>query len=252
MAYDDVEGDELDGDVMGFDVVGDELDGDDVVGVVKVNPRTGRKSIVRVPRQRAATNAIQVRKPSWRKDQIAPGVQRPDEGMVPLPLVGQAGATPGLFAVGLSQITFQGQLQKPYRAERLLTSTVRNTATAVGRLLGVLYVGTDREQTRGCPCLPDEWKRYHPFVRALNTRRDLVFPPRRFADLNRVRGCPLPGNSNNRFAASSGVYLHNADHVVAVQFVPNHVKTHDVAVQLVAFYVVVCHRSVLSSGINPR
>lgn len=146
MAYDDVEGDELDGDVMGFDVVGDELDGDDVVGVVKVNPRTGRKSIVRVPRQRAATNAIQVRKPSWRKDQIAPGVQRPDEGMVPLPLVGQAGATPGLFAVGLSQITFMGQLQKPYRAERLLTSTVRNTATAVGRLLGVLYVGTDLQQ----------------------------------------------------------------------------------------------------------
>jgi len=146
MAYDDVEGDELDGDVMGFDVVGDELDGDDVVGIVKVNPRTGRKSIVRVPRQRPQQNAIAVRKPNWRKDQIAPGVQRPDEGMVPLPLVGQAGATPGLFAVGLSQITFQGQLQKPYRAERLLTSTIRNTATAVGRLLGVLYVGTDLQQ----------------------------------------------------------------------------------------------------------
>lgn len=145
MAYDDVEGDELEGDVMGFDVVGDELDGDDVVGVVKVNPRTGRKSIVRVPRQKARSMALPA-KPSWRKDQMAPGVQRPDEGMVPLPLVGQAGATPGLFAVGLSQITFQGQLQKPFRAERLLTSTIRNTATAVGRLLGVLYVGTDLQQ----------------------------------------------------------------------------------------------------------
>jgi phage terminase large subunit-like protein len=53
---------------------------------------------------------------------------------------------PGQFAVGLAQITFQGQLQKPYRAERLLVSTVRNTATAVGRLLGVLYVGTDLQQ----------------------------------------------------------------------------------------------------------
>lgn len=146
MAYDDVDGDDLDGDVMGFDVVGDVMGDDDVVGVVKVNPRTGRKSIVRVNRQASQSNAIRVSKPSWRRDQVAPGVQRPDEGMVPLPLVGQAGATPGLFAVGLAQITFQGQLQKPYRAERLLTSTVRSTATAVGRLLGVLYVGTDLQQ----------------------------------------------------------------------------------------------------------
>lgn len=151
--YDEIEGEELEGDVMGFDVVGDEIYGDDVVGVVRVNPRTGRKSISRVARKSQAirpvgrtTAAVAVSKPSWRQDQLAPGVQRPDEGMVPLPLVGQAGATPGLFAVGLSQITFQGQLQKPYRAERLLTSTVRNTATAVGRLLGVLYVGTDLQQ----------------------------------------------------------------------------------------------------------
>lgn len=147
MPYDDVEGDELEGDVMGFDVVGDELEGDDVVGIVKVNPRTGRKSIVRVPARRAAPRAMALpAKPGWRKDQLAPGVQRPDEGMVPLPMVGQAGAIPGQFAVGLSQITFQGQLQKPYRAERLLVSSVRNTATAIGRLLGVLYVGTDLQQ----------------------------------------------------------------------------------------------------------
>lgn len=143
----DIEGD--DDDVSGFDVVGDvmgDVMGDDeIVGVVKVNPRTGRKSIVRAA-PKARGNAIRVSKPSWRQDQVAPGVQRPDEGMVPLPLVGQAGATPGQFAVGLSQITFQGQLQKPYRAERLLTSTVRNTATAIGRLLGVLYVGTDLQQ----------------------------------------------------------------------------------------------------------
>jgi hypothetical protein len=139
--YGDVEGDDVEGDVMGFDVVGDVM-GEDVVGVVKVNRHTGRKSI-----QRIAPNSMALpAKPNWRKNQIAPGVQAPSEGMVPLPLVGQAGAVPGLFAVGLSQITFQGQLQKPYRAERLLTSTVRNTATAIGRLLGVLYVGTDLQQ----------------------------------------------------------------------------------------------------------
>ena len=60
MAYDDVDGDDQDGDVMGFDVVGDVMGDDDVVGVVKVNPRTGRKSIVRVNRQASQSNAIRV------------------------------------------------------------------------------------------------------------------------------------------------------------------------------------------------
>lgn len=134
MDGDDVEGDEIEG----FDVVGE----DEIIGVVKRNRRTGRKQIVRAPARQMALAA----KPSWRKDQMAPGVQRPDEGMVPLPLIGNAGAIPGQFAVGLAQITFVGQLQKPFRAERLLVSVVRNTATANSRLLGQLFVGTDLQQ----------------------------------------------------------------------------------------------------------
>jgi hypothetical protein len=84
-------------------------------------------------------------KPNWR-DQLAPGVMQPDEGMVPLPLAPQAGTPLGTFTATVPTITFQGQLQKPFRPERLLTSTVRTGATAVGRLLAQLYVGTDLQQ----------------------------------------------------------------------------------------------------------
>lgn len=133
----DVVGDmdgEMDGDVMGYDVVGDDMAGD-VMGIVRRDPRTGRARMMRLPP-----------KPSWRKEQLAPGVIRPDEGMIPLPMAAQAGSPPGTFSATLNQITFQGQLQKPFRPERLLVSTVRTGTTSVGRLLGVLYVGTDLQQ----------------------------------------------------------------------------------------------------------
>lgn len=130
----DVDGDEVMGDVMG------DIDGDDVVGVVKRNRRTGRKQLVQVPKRSLALPP----KPQWRGGQLAPGVQSPSEGMVPLPMAPQAGN--GIFTASLNQITFQGQLQKPFRPERLLVSTVRTGTSAVGRLLGVLYVGTDLQQ----------------------------------------------------------------------------------------------------------
>ena len=52
--YDDVDGDDVDGDVMG-DVLGDELDGDDevIVGAIAVNPRTGRRRIIKPGRAAA-------------------------------------------------------------------------------------------------------------------------------------------------------------------------------------------------------
>ena len=81
----DVDGDELDGDVMG-DVMGD-IDGDDIVGVVRRNRRTGRKQIVQVPKRSLALPP----KPNWRGNQVAPGVNAPAEGMVPLPMAPQAG-----------------------------------------------------------------------------------------------------------------------------------------------------------------
>jgi hypothetical protein len=82
-------------------------------------------------------------KPHWRA-QLAPGVIQPDEGMVPLPL--QPLALGGIYNSSLSIITFQGQLQKPFRGERLLVSTVRTGATAVGRLLTQFFIGTDLMQ----------------------------------------------------------------------------------------------------------
>jgi len=119
----DVDGD-VDGDVMGDYVYG--------VGAARAR-RAGRgKRAIRIPPR-----------PGWR-NQLAPGVIQPDEGMVPLPLAPQAGA--GTFTGAIPQITFQGQLQKPYRAERLLVSVVRTGASATGRLLSQLFVGTDLQQ----------------------------------------------------------------------------------------------------------
>jgi hypothetical protein len=138
---DELDGDELEGDVMG-DVMGEELEGDDeVIGVVKRNPRTGRQQIMRVsPKQTRRLMPIPKR-PNWRQ-QLAPGVIQPDEGMYVLPL------TPlqnnGLFTNTVNQITFQGELQKPFRSERLLVGTSKTISTGQGpRLLGLLFVGTD-------------------------------------------------------------------------------------------------------------
>lgn len=84
-------------------------------------------------------------RPQWR-NQLAPGVIQPDEGMVPLPLSPNAGSPPGTFTSAITTMTFEGQLQKPYRAERLLVSVVRNGASATGRLLTQFFVGTDLQQ----------------------------------------------------------------------------------------------------------
>lgn len=123
------------GDVMG-DVMGD-VDGDEVVGAAPPHPGHWRHGA----HHGGHRGGLVVKRPGWRGGQLAPGVMAPDEGMVPL------GMTPatnnGTFTSTISQITWNGQLQKPYRAERLLVSTVRTGTTAVGRLLGQFFVGVD-------------------------------------------------------------------------------------------------------------
>lgn len=117
-----------------MEVIGDDLDGGEVMGgggydeIVGVATPQGHR-LMRIPH-----------KPGWRA-QLAPGVIQPDEGMIPLPLVGNAGTN--TFTATLNVITFQGSLQKPFRAERVLVSTVRTGASAVGRLLTLMFVGTD-------------------------------------------------------------------------------------------------------------
>lgn len=130
---DEVEGDVM-GDVMGYDnaVVGYDEFGEPIV----VGAR-GRR------RGRGGRRLVQVRKPAWRNNQLAPGVIAPDQGMLILPLNGTVGNS---FTSAINQITFQGQLQKPFRGERLLVTTVRTGATAIGRLISLLWVGTDLQQ----------------------------------------------------------------------------------------------------------
>ncbi len=124
---------------MAFEVVGYTADGEEVFGEVMGGEVMGRGGALA---RHHRTMQIPP-KPGWRHGQLAPGVMQPDEGLVPLPMSPQAGSPGGTFISTLSQITWQGQLQKPFRAERLLVSTVRTGTDATGRLLTQLFVGTD-------------------------------------------------------------------------------------------------------------
>ena len=88
-------------------------------------------------RARPRRPMVALQKPGWRQGQLAPGVIAPDQGLLPLPM--------GNFTFNLANqtFTFQGQVQKPFRGERLLVTTVRTGTTAVGRILGQMFVGSD-------------------------------------------------------------------------------------------------------------
>jgi len=84
-------------------------------------------------------------KPEWRHGELAHGVQTPDTGMFPLPLSGTGGTN--TFTATVSAITFQGSLQKPYRAERLIFVVTRiGTSAANLRVQGQMFIGTDLQQ----------------------------------------------------------------------------------------------------------
>jgi len=126
--YDEDDGEEVGMDVVGGDVVGYEDDGTPIV----VTGRRKRSRAMRLPP-----------KPGWRRTQLAPGVIGPDQGLLPLPLTGNNG---NLFDATTANITFEGQLQKPFRGERLLVSVVRTRASAGGPTIAQLFVGTDLQQ----------------------------------------------------------------------------------------------------------
>lgn len=139
----DDEDEDVEGYVMGYEgPMGDDDYDEEVVGY----DDDGTPIIVGARRRRRRprrSRRIRVSKPGWRKRTVAPGVIAPDQGMLPLPLTGTVGNT---FTAAIPTITFQGQLQKPFRGERLLVSTVRTGTSATGRLISQLFVGTDLQQ----------------------------------------------------------------------------------------------------------
>ena len=80
---------------------------------------------------------VALSKPGWRNGQLAPGVIAPDQGLLPLPMGNFT------FTAAAQTFTFAGQIQKPFRGERFLVTTVRTGASATGRLLAQPFVGTD-------------------------------------------------------------------------------------------------------------
>lgn len=127
---DDVDGDVM-GDVMGYDPVPSQ--GAQVVGY----DDDGYPIVVGRGKVRRRRPMVQLAKPPWRDSQLAPGVIAPDQGMLSLPM--------GSFTyVAAAQVfTFTGQVQKPFRGERLLVTTVRTGTTATGRIMGQIFVGSD-------------------------------------------------------------------------------------------------------------
>ena len=138
----DDDDDEVEGDVMGYAGPMGDYEGSAIVGYDDYGEPVivgARKKKRRGRRRRR----VLVKKPGWRGSQLAPGVIAPDQGLLPLPLSGQPSST---FTSTLSAITFEGQIQKPFRGERILVSVVRTGTSAVGRILGQLFVGTDLQQ----------------------------------------------------------------------------------------------------------
>jgi len=120
-----------------FDVVGYDVEGGEIMGEIMGDDEV-------VGRRRHRRIALPA-KPGWRS-QLAPGVIQPDEGLVPLPLAPVGGSGGGTFSATVTSLTFQGQLQKPFRPERVLTSVVRTGTSSTGRLLAQWFVGTDLQQ----------------------------------------------------------------------------------------------------------
>ena len=88
--------------------------------------------------------------PPWRP-MVAPGSPPLGEGHVPVPLNaetfgGSWGNTTGGGAPAGTTITFSARPQKPFKMARLLIRPTKSGATAIGNLVGQVYIGTDLQQ----------------------------------------------------------------------------------------------------------
>lgn len=129
---DDVSGDVM-GDVMGYAGPMGDYEGAAVVGY----DDEGYPIVVGARKRGRARPKVLLTKPGWRSGQVAPGVIAPDQGLLPLPMGNFT------FALAAQTFTFSGQVQKPFRGERLLVTTVRTGTSATGRILGQIFVGSD-------------------------------------------------------------------------------------------------------------
>lgn len=119
--------------------------GPEEVGAGFGMPMFNRPGLGMVPVQAPPPPTIQ--SPPWRP-MVAPGTPPVGEGHVPMPLNPETfGGTWGAGgAAAGATITFSGRPQKPFKPTRLLISATKSGATAVGRLIGQVFVGTDLQQ----------------------------------------------------------------------------------------------------------
>lgn len=114
----------------------DDVDGADVLGDVLGDILGARVARGRHPR---------LSRPSWRDGQLAPGVQHPGQGLVPLPLSPQQNN--GVFSATTAAIVWTGQVQQPFRGERMIAQVLRNGTTAAGLFVNVqIFAGTKAQQ----------------------------------------------------------------------------------------------------------
>lgn len=141
------------GEILGDDdteeVVGailGELDGMDgeevaaVLGAIRKHRRHGGRR-----HGKPGLHGHGMHRPDWRGRELAPGVNEPGEGVVPLTMLGSPSSTFGSGAAG-GAITWSGQLQKPFQSRRLLFTTARTGPTATGLITGQIFVGVDLNQ----------------------------------------------------------------------------------------------------------
>ena len=90
---------------------------------------------------------LPIQVPPWRP-MNAPGSPPLGEGHVPMPLTPEAfnGTWGGGGAAAGVLITFSARPQKPFKTSRLLVTGTKSGPTAIGRLIGQAYVGTDLQQ----------------------------------------------------------------------------------------------------------
>jgi len=91
-----------------------------------------------------------VHSPPWRP-MMAPGSPPLGEGHVPMPLNpetfgGTWGNTTGGGAPVGTTITFSARPQKPFKCSRLLIRPTKSGPTAIGNLVGQMFIGTDLQQ----------------------------------------------------------------------------------------------------------